>query len=164
MPYASTDELIAALASMPDRAAAALRQAGADAVEQTALQAEGAEAAWNASQVLGHLADSARYWGARMFRVAHEDEPLLPGVDQDALMLAFAHRYRSTDELLVAYRLASAGNVALLRALPAEAWQRAGMHEERGRMTLREIVEVQADHEALHLGQLREALWVGTHA
>jgi hypothetical protein len=158
MPYASTEDLVATLASMPDRVAETLRQGGADAVERTALPSEGADASWNAQQVLGHLGDSSRYWGARMLRTVFEDEPQLPGVDQDALMLAFAHRYRSPDELLTMYRLASAGNVALLRGLPAEAWQRAGIHEERGRMTLRAMVEVQADHEQIHLRQLREAL------
>ena len=73
-------------------------------------------------------------------------------------MLAFAHRYRSPDELLEMYRLASIGNVALLRGLPAAAWERVGTHAERGRMTLREMVEVQTDHEVIHLRQLREAL------
>ncbi len=158
MPYDSTDELVDVLASMPDRVAETLRQAGTDSVEQAALPPEGAGDAWNAQQVLGHLGDSSRYWGARMLRTAYEDEPLLPGVDQDALMLAFAHRYRSPDELLAMYRLASVGNVALLRGLPTEAWQRVGTHEERGRMTLREMAEVQTDHEVLHLRQLREAL------
>ena len=160
MPYASTDELVTTLASMPDRIAESIRQAGA-AVERASLPAEGPEDAWSANQVLGHLCDASRYWGARMFRVAREDEPLLPGIDQDALMLAFAHKYRSLDELLATYRLVSAGNVALLRDLPAEAWERAGTHEERGRMTLREIVEVETNHELLHLGQLRAALGLG---
>ena len=158
VPYATTEELVATLASMPDRVAETLRSAGAALVAQTALPSEGADAAWNAPQVLGHLGDSSRYWGARMLRTVYEDEPQLPGVDQDALMLAFAHRYRSPDELLAMYRLASACNVALLRGLPAEAWQRVGTHAERGRMTLREMAEVQTDHEVIHLRQLREAL------
>jgi DinB superfamily len=162
MPYTSTDELVAALADMPDRVEASIRQVGATAASKAALPSEGADAAWNANQVLGHLCDSARYWGARMFRVAREDEPLLPGIDQDALMLAFAHKYRSLDELLATFRLVSAGNVALLRDLPTEAWERAGTHEERGRMKLRELVEVETDHELLHLHQLRRALGLGT--
>jgi DinB superfamily len=161
MPYTSTDELVAALADVPDRVEASIRQAGATAASEAALPSEGADAAWTANQVLGHLCDSARYWGARMFRVVREDEPLLPGIDQDALMLAFAHKYRSLDELLATLRLVSAGNVALLRVLPAEAWERAGTHEERGRMTLRELVEVETDHELLHLRHLRAALGLG---
>lgn len=158
MPYASTDELVATLASMPDQVAETLRSAGADAVAGTALPSEDADAAWNAPQVLGHLCDSARYWGARFARIVYEEEPMLPGVDQDAVMLAFGHRYRTPDELLATYRLASAGNIALLSILPAEAWDRVGTHEERGRMTLREMVEVQADHEQIHHRQLRVAL------
>ncbi len=158
MPYASTAEVIATLASMPARVSETLQQAGDALVAQTALPSEGADAAWNAPQVLGHLGDSSRYWGARFLRTVFEDQPQLPGVDQDGLMLAFAHRYRSPDELLAMYRLASAGNVAFLRALPADAWERVGVHAERGPMTLRDMVELQTDHEQIHLRQLREAL------
>src|SRR5262245_22827974 len=118
MPYASTDELIATLNAVPDRVADILRQAGAESTARAAFPAEGSDGAWNANQVLGHLCDAARYWGARMFRIAREDEPLLPGIDQDALVVAFAHRHRSLDELLATFRLVSAGNVALLRGLP----------------------------------------------
>jgi uncharacterized damage-inducible protein DinB len=160
MPYASTDELAATLAGMPDRIAESIRQAGT-ALDRASLPAEGSEDAWSANQVLGHLCDASRYWGARMFRVVREDEPLLPGIDQDALMLAFAHKYRSLDELLATFRLVSAGNATFLRSVPADAWQRAGTHEERGRMTLRELAEVETDHELLHLRQLREALGLG---
>jgi hypothetical protein len=161
MPYTSTDELVTTLAAIPDRVEASIRQSGATVASEAALPSEDTDATWNANQVLGHLCDSARYWGARMFRVVREDEPLLPGIDQDALMLAFAHKYRALDELLATFRLGSAGNVAFLRGLPAEAWQRAGTHEERGRMTLRELVEVETDHELVHLRQLREALRLG---
>ena len=128
MAYTSTVDLIATLAAIPDRVADSLHQAGAASAAQAVLPAESGEGAWNANQVLGHLCDSARYWGARMFRIAHEDNPLLPGIDQNALMVAFAHRYRALDELLATFRLASAGNIALLRDLSPEAWQRSGIH------------------------------------
>src|SRR5262245_32539505 len=100
MPYTSVDDLIATLAAIPDRVAESLRQVGIASAARAEVPAEGGDGAWNANQVLGHLCDSARYWGARMFRVAREDEPVLPGIDQDALMIAFAHRYRTLDELL----------------------------------------------------------------
>jgi DinB superfamily len=154
MPYASTDEVIATLASIPDRVEAAIQEADSSASSPAPAGDEG----WSAAQVLGHLGDSSRYWGARFFRVAREEEPRLPGVDQDALMIFFAHGYRPSDELLQGFRLTSAGNVALLRSLPAGAWARVGIHEERGRMTLREMAEVEADHELVHVRQLREAL------
>lgn len=154
MPYASTDDVVATLASIPERVRAAIQEAGSSA----SSPGPAGDEAWTAAQVLGHLGDAARYWGARFYRVAREDEPRLPGVDQDALMVAFAHGYRPLDELLHGFRLTSAGNVALLRSLPATAWERAGVHEERGLMTLREMAEVEADHELVHVRQLREAL------
>ena len=151
MLYSTPEEAIAVLAAIPDQIETLARQAGG----RTVVSEEGE---WTANEVVGHLADAARYWGARMFYVVREDEPYLPGVDQEMLATIFAHRYRTLDELLATFRLVSAGNVAFLRTVPRDAWERIGEHAERGRMTLREIVEVEADHEREHVQQLRHAL------
>lgn len=154
MPYASTDEVIATLASIPDRVEAAIREAGSSASAPRQAGDEG----WTAAQVLGHLGDAARYWGARFFRVGREEEPRLASFDENGLVALAAYQYRPADEVAGVFRLISTGNVVLLRSLPAAAWARAGIHGERGRMTLREMAEVEADHELVHVRQLREAL------
>ena len=69
-----------------------------------------------------------------------------------------AHSYWPLDTLLREYRLLSDDNVALLRGLPPAAWERAGRHEIRGRVTLREIVAIEASHEQAHVSQFAEAL------
>ncbi len=154
MPYASADDVIATLASIPDRVQAAIREA---ASSNSAPRPAGDEG-WTAAQVLGHLGDAARYWGARFYRAAREDEPKLASFDEDELVALAAYQYRPLDELMGVFRLNSEGNVALLRALPSGAWERTGLHATRGRITLREMAEVEADHELVHVRQLREAL------
>lgn len=39
----------------------------------------------------------------------------------------------------------------ILRTLPDSAWSRLGVHNERGLMTLEEMVRVEAEHVAHHL-------------
>ncbi|MFI5273882.1 MAG: DinB family protein [Ktedonobacterales bacterium] len=142
------------LAAIPDQLEAAVREAGAGAPS-----AAGAE--WTPSEIAGHLGDAARYLGARMRRVVREQEPALPLFDENTMVELAAYRYRDLDELLAVFRLTSAGNVAFLRALPADAWERAGHHEVRGPLTLREIVAIESAHEQAHARQFREALGLG---
>lgn len=138
----STDDLIAMLASAPDRLDAALAARGASAHD------------WTTSEIVGHLSDSARYWGARMLLAVHEDRPELPVFDQDALVKLAAYRYASVETLARIFRLTSEANVALLRGLTAEQWQRVGVHPERGPLTLQQIVEIEAKHELEHTTSL----------
>ncbi|HLZ20509.1 MAG TPA: DinB family protein [Ktedonobacterales bacterium] len=155
MTERETDTLVETLAAIPRRLEALAQQAS-----ETTAGVAGDEA-WTPSEIVGHLCDSARYWGARMFRVAHEVNPRLASFDENILVDLAAYRYRALDELLRGFRLLAEGNVSLLRSLDAAAWDRAGTHETRGSLTLREIVAIEAGHEQVHVGQLAEALGIG---
>ncbi len=151
----ATDDLITLLAGVPDQLEAALRAAPQQA---PAVQSGGAtgEESWTTSEIVGHVCDAARYWGARMRLVVHEDRPQLEVFDQDALVRLAAYRYIPAETLAQEFRLVNASNVALLRGLRADQWERVGVHSERGPLTLREIVEIEARHESDHARLLAE--------
>jgi pyruvate-formate lyase-activating enzyme len=44
----------------------------------------------------------------------------------------------------------------LLSSLPALAWKRTGLHPKRGEMTIEQVAEHLANHDATHLGRIRE--------
>ena len=44
----------------------------------------------------------------------------------------------------------------LLRRLPKEAWDRTGIHSERGKMTLRDLVANYAEHWEHHLKFIKQ--------
>lgn len=155
MAEGETSELVETLAAIPARLEALARRAS------RAQAGTAGDEAWTPSEIVGHLCDSARYWGARMFRVANEENPVLVSFDENALVDLAAYRYRTLDELLRGFRLLAEGNVALLRALDAATWERMGTHEARGPMTLRAIVTAEADHEQVHVRQLAAALGIG---
>lgn len=155
MTEPTSERLVAELGVIPDQ----LEQLAVSAQRDT--PAARAPEEWTPSEIAGHLCDAARYWGARMRRVAYEDEPTLELFDENVLVRLGAHRYWPLDDLLREFRLLSEANVAFLRGLAPEQWQRTGVHESRGRLTLREIVAVEAAHEQGHVRQFAQV--VGGH-
>jgi hypothetical protein len=156
----TTDELVAQLASAPDQLDAALAAAppAAPAPSSSATSGEtSGEADWTTSEIIGHLCDAARYWGARMRLAVYEDHPRLELFDQDALVRLAAYRYTPADALAREFRLVSASNVALLRGLRAEQWERVGVHSERGPLSVRAMAEIEAQHELDHAQALASA-------
>ena len=149
---AETSAQIEALARVPDDVE--------QLIARTATTASTGEG-WSAAEIVGHLCDSARYWGARMLLAVHEDLPQLKVFDENAMVQLAAWRYRPLDMLLRDFRSVSEHNVAFLRSLPAAAFERAGMHEVRGRITLADMVAAESSHELGHVNQLRETLGGG---
>ncbi len=149
----TTDDLLALLASVPDQLDAAL---SASTRQEPAPQpgVTTGEGDWTTSELVGHLCDSARYWGGRMRLVVYEETPELPVYDQDTFVRLAAYRYLSPETLAQEFRLISAANLALLRGLRPEQWERVGLHAERGQLTLRDIVAIEAQHERDHARQI----------
>jgi hypothetical protein len=77
--------------------------------------------------------------------------------DQDSFVALAAYRYVPADMLAQEFRLINASNVAMLRGLSAQDWERVGVHSERGPLTIRQIVEIEAGHELEHARALSDA-------
>ena len=111
---------------------------------------------WSIQQIVIHMLDSDLVGTERMKRVIAEDNPLLLGYDESK----FASRLHYEDQdpqlacdIFVKNRKLTAD---ILRRLPDEAFQRTGIHTERGKETLAELVEGYADHLQHHLKFIRE--------
>lgn len=157
MSEPTTDELVAMLASVPDQLEAALATSAATSRAASAQpNAATGEDSWTTSEIVGHLCDAARYWGGRMRRAVYEDNPQLELFDQDAFVRLAAYRYTPTETLAREFRLVSQSNVALLRELSPEQWERVGIHSERGPLSVRAMVEIEAGHELDHVRRFAE--------
>ncbi len=113
-----------------------------------------AENEWSIIEITGHLIDKTEIWGERLRRIAAEDRPFLPVYDQNAFVRD--RRYREQDEEALLQRLTAAGTALCgdLRTLPAQAWSRIGVHEERGQMTLGDACRIYAISLPEHIEQL----------
>lgn len=144
---------IETLAEIPNRVEDLIRRG-------EARKTSGASEGWTPAQIVGHLCDSARILGGRMFRVVYEDNPTLHPFDENEMVQMGAYQYRALPELMATFRLLSEGNVALLRSVSPDAWARTGVHTVLGTVTLRDILDRSVTHETGHVRQLAETLGI----
>jgi hypothetical protein len=132
--------------------------AGADQLSQSIaglttveLQAFPVPGTWCIQQIVIHLLDSDLVHSDRMKRVIAEEKPLLMGFDETK----FANRlhYDAQDAVLAADLFAKNRQLMhqILSRLPGEAFDRSGIHSERGRVTLADLITTAADHLDHHL-------------
>ena len=110
---------------------------------------------WTIRQVLIHMIDTERVFAYRALRFARGDETPLPGFDQDAFMASTDVSGRSLASLADEFRSVRSATLTLLRGLPVDAWDRAGVASGHP-MTTRGAAWVIAGHELHHAAILRD--------
>ncbi|HYL75948.1 MAG TPA: DinB family protein [Bryobacteraceae bacterium] len=110
---------------------------------------------WSIRQIVAHLADAEIVGTMRMRRVIAEPDPKLEAFDQDAWTQNLDYARRKTSQALETFRRIRGENYELLKELPESAFDRAGIHSERGRLTLRQLLLGYAEHAESHAAQLR---------
>ncbi|MBI2886809.1 MAG: DinB family protein [Chloroflexi bacterium] len=145
-----TQRMIPILGGMPSKVYGLVAQ-----LTEAQLAWRPAENEWSIKEVLCHLRDAAEVYGLRLRRIAMEENPFLPAFDQDAYARDRDYQAEIAPAALMTYAQHRQATCDLLRALPQEGWSRAGVHEEAGQMTLREMAERVVNHELEHLEQLR---------
>jgi GNAT superfamily N-acetyltransferase len=94
-------------------------------------------------------------YGERIRRVLAEANPSLPDFDGSRLAIEREYQRHDYDSALAEFRAARARNVALLRGLTAEQFQRPGIQQGAGPVTLEKIVLMMQEHDQSHLHDLR---------
>jgi len=110
---------------------------------------------WSIRQIVAHLADSEMVAGMRLRRIIAEDHPRLEAYDQNAWTSNLDYTRRKTSQALETFRRIRAENHDLLKDLPPQAFEREGIHSERGPMTLKLLLQLIAEHAENHAAQLR---------
>ncbi len=147
-------DLFSALAGMPSALGAAADRLGAD----WALVRD-ARGGFALVEQVWHLADLEREgFGARIDRLLREREPLLP--DFDGARVARERQYRRQPLAggLAAFREARRANLERLRAAAEADWERAGEQEGVGRVRLRDLPRLMAEHDASHRDEIASLL------
>ncbi len=142
-------ELIEILAALPDELEAAVSGLGDDQLDTPYGHGK-----WTVRQVIHHVFDSHISGYARMRIVLTEDNPTFKTYEQDAWaelpdVTALPVRI-SVDGL----RSLHTRWVAMLKALPEEAWNRSGEHPIDGNRTVADLLWDYADHGRRHVGQI----------
>ncbi len=145
-------------------------EAGADALTRWAaglsreqLLATPIAGTWSMQQLVVHMLESELAAVHRMRRIVAEETPLL--IAYDETLAARNLGYDNADVAHVArlFAMLRAFAVAWLKTLPPEAFDRVGVHNQRGKVTLAAMVAMYAEHAEHHekfAGAKRVALGV----
>ena len=150
-----TTTLLDVFAQAPDRLAAVLK--GLD--ERQLRRAARGPATWSIGEIVLHLADSEIVAAARFrMAIAHPGRPLI-GYDQDVFASAFGYdRAAESDVQLALHTFAAlrGSTGRLLRTRDEQEWELAGSHPDWGQLTVRQLLELYADHGERHLDQIMD--------
>ena len=113
---------------------------------------------WSAGEILAHLADVELAVGWRIRSILARNGVSVQAYDQDAWARAFDYRHRDPRTSLATFRVLREANLALLKSAPKESWENYGMHEERGKESITQIVRLLAGHDLNHLAQVENII------
>jgi hypothetical protein len=149
------DDPVEVMATTPD----AIRRLIAGLTEKQ-LGTKPAPGKWSMKEIVAHLLDGEVVLGARYRLVASHERPPLTPYDQDAFVEKLGPLRAKTQDLIDDFAMMRAVNLGLLERLPADAWDRIGLHAERGEESIRSMVIMYAGHDRVHLSQL-ETIRIG---
>jgi uncharacterized damage-inducible protein DinB len=106
---------------------------------------------WRLKEIVGHLRDASEVYHKRLYMMSTQTDPILEPYDQDGLARDHNYVERDIDEMLRELAAFREKTVHLLTSLVNWNWARTGQHRERGRTSIRQLVEYMIEHEAGHL-------------
>jgi FMN phosphatase YigB (HAD superfamily) len=114
---------------------------------------------WSMRDSLCHLRDhEIELDQPRLQQVLEEENPFISATNYDPHAHAHEYETQNAREALHDFAALRAETITTLDALPPTAWERPARHSIFGPTTLGEIVKFMADHDRIHLRQMRDAV------
>jgi hypothetical protein len=118
---------------------------------------------WSVNAYAAHLADAASVITDRVHAIVDQDRPSLPYHDQDqAVNEGHADEHEADASLLRLEETVAAFRTLIMRLTP-EQWDRVGVHERAGEVSLREIAHDlphELEHHAMDMRRIGVTLMV----
>lgn len=127
-------------------------------VNENVLATRPREGAWSVKEVLGHLGDTEWVYGYRLRMILSHDQPEIAGYDQDLMVSGMAHNQRPVSMLMEELRRLRGLNLDLYLRSRGPAWDRYGLHSERGEESVDLNVRLLAGHDLRHVAQIERTL------
>jgi hypothetical protein len=137
-------DMFGTMAEMPKYIARSFR-------EPRRIEGEG----WTPHQVVAHMADVEVVLGWRIRQVLAENEPDLQPFNEDLWGIRLFYGERDLATSLATFAANRQSNLELLRLAGEDGLERRYSHPEFGNRPIRVFVEHIADHDVLHLRQIR---------
>ncbi len=107
---------------------------------------------WSIQEILVHLLDSDLASTHRMRRMVAEHNPLLVSYDEDLFIARLPSSATDTAEVLALFEANRRFTARWLRTLSQDDLARTGIHTQRGRVTVLQLVEIYSHHVTHHMG------------
>jgi hypothetical protein len=113
---------------------------------------------WSAATILAHLADTEIVYGFRLRLMVASSGVTIQGTDQDAWAATLDYGTQDAAASVEDFRVNRERTLRMLKKLSKEQWDCYGVHTERGKETVRRVVELLAGHDLNHLRQIHSIL------
>lgn len=105
---------------------------------------------WGAARILRHMSEVEKLYRDRMQRILTQETPYLKSVELSADP-GEGLEFRPE---LEAFAIERGETISLLMNLALKDWERTGIHDEHGELSVEDISERLIDHDNAHLAQL----------
>jgi hypothetical protein len=113
---------------------------------------------WPAAAILAHLADAEVVASYRVRMILASPGTAIQAFDQNAWAAAFRYADQDASESLALFRQLRNAWLSLIAGMD-DAWlDRYGVHQERGKETVRHLLRLYAGHDLNHLQQIARIL------
>lgn len=146
------DDLLKRLSDAPARIAGAVAR-----LSDTDKHLTPSNGKWSAAEILAHLRASDDILEHRLYAILTRDHPVLPAYDERRWAEIAGYSQADFQLSLRVFRLRRAELVSMLRQAAIDDWQRFGIHEVKGSVSLFQVATSLMEHEEEHCAQL-EAL------
>ena len=109
---------------------------------------------WGPSRILMHLTDVEKLYRGRMQLILTQMTPYLKSANPAGSIDVFPQQFRPE---LEAFAMERGETISLLMNLALKDWERTGIHDHYGELSIEDIAEQLIEHDNEHLGQLEAA-------
>jgi hypothetical protein len=119
---------------------------------------------WSATAIVAHLADAEIVASYRLRMILAAPGVAIQAFDQNAWAATFRYGDQDASESLALFRTLRGSWLKLVGGMDESCLDRYGMHEERGKETVRHLLRLYAGHDLNHLQQIGWILDEGDRA
>jgi hypothetical protein len=127
-------------------------------VSEQELKREPAPGKWSVAEIVMHLAEDELVSSWRYRQILEHDLPELASFDQDLWAKLGDYTAWDPKDAFAMFRLLREANIRMFGHLTPEDWQRCGIHNERGRISVWDLCCHMAAHDVNHIVQIRKIL------
>ena len=126
-------------------------------LKQSAAENKQSSDRWSRLQLLAHFTEGEMIFAVRIRIIATDPGANIQAYNQEKFMERAGYLQQEPEKTLDLFSALRNANLSYIKNLPEEAWENYGIHSERGKETIGDLVSLYAAHDLNHLKQFESA-------